>query len=241
MATLVGAHGHALDVLADRGPDHLVHRPVVAEVDDLGPLGLQEPPHDVDGGVVPVEQAGRGDEPDRVDRCVQRGHDLIRRGDCSGGVAVIPMRRDYYNVLLNGEGAVHLACRRRSGRPRQRPLTIQVAERTFWPETWRGVVCRRFDEQPGRLRRAVWLVRGQTLVGLHQFPDPADDLPFNERRVGLDHLAFACSSRAELEAWEVRLNGLGIANGGVVDASYGSGLSCRDPDNIALEFFAPPP
>ena len=29
-------------------------------------------------------------------------------------------------------------------------------------------------------------------------------------------------------------------HGGIVDASYGSGLSFRDPDNIALEFFAPP-
>ena len=45
---------------------------------------------------------------------------------------------------------------------------------------------------------------------------------------------------AELEQWETRLNELGIENGGVVDASYGSGLSFRDPDNIALEFFAPP-
>jgi glyoxylase I family protein len=95
-------------------------------------------------------------------------------------------------------------------------------------------------EEPGPFRRAVWLVGGQTIVGLHQFPDPADTLPFNERRVGLDHLAFACSSRSELEAWEVRLDGLGIANGGVIDAAYGSGLSFRDPDNIALEFFAPP-
>ena len=83
-------------------------------------------------------------------------------------------------------------------------------------------------------------VGGQTLVGLHQFPDPADTLPFNERRLGLDHLAFACATRAELEEWQARLNQLGIANGGVVDAPYGSGLSFRDPDNIALEFFAPP-
>jgi hypothetical protein len=37
-----------------------------------------------------------------------------------------------------------------------------------------------------------------------------------------------------------RLNELGIAHGDIVDASYGSGLSFRDPDNIALEFFAPP-
>jgi hypothetical protein len=37
----------------------------------------------------------------------------------------------------------------------------------------------------------------------------------------------------------VRLEELGVANGGIVDADYGYGLSCRDPDNIALEFFAP--
>ena len=35
------------------------------------------------------------------------------------------------------------------------------------------------------------------------------------------------------------LSELGIDNGGVVDADYGSVLSCRDPDNIALEFFTP--
>jgi hypothetical protein len=35
-------------------------------------------------------------------------------------------------------------------------------------------------------------------------------------------------------------NSLGRAHGGVVDASYGSGLSFRDPDNIALAFFARP-
>jgi catechol-2,3-dioxygenase len=68
----------------------------------------------------------------------------------------------------------------------------------------------------------------------------ADASAFNERRVGLDHLAFACTSRSELEAWAVRLDELGIAHGGVVEADYGSGLSFRDPDNIALEFFAPP-
>jgi catechol-2,3-dioxygenase len=84
----------------------------------------------------------------------------------------------------------------------------------------------------------VWAV-GQTLVGLHQFPDGQAE-PFDERRVGLDHVAFACADRADLQQWESNLNELGIAHGGIVDAPYGSGLSFRDPDNIALEFFAPP-
>ena len=95
------------------------------------------------------------------------------------------------------------------------------------------------DEDTGPFRHVVWAL-GDTLVGLHQFPDPVSDVSFNERRPGLDHLAFACSSRAELEEWEAHLNSLGIEHGGIVDAHYGSGLSFRDPDNIALELFAPP-
>jgi catechol-2,3-dioxygenase len=96
------------------------------------------------------------------------------------------------------------------------------------------------DEDTGPFRHVVWLLGSQTLVGLHQFPDLNSSEPFDERRVGLDHLAFACASRAELAQWEARLNELGIAHGGIVDAAYGSGVSFRDPDNIALEFFAPP-
>lgn len=94
------------------------------------------------------------------------------------------------------------------------------------------------DEDTGPFRHVVWVL-GSTLVGLHEFPDPVKD-DFNERRPGLDHLAFACGDRGELEQWQARLDELGIKHGGIVDAGYGSGLSFRDPDNIALEFFAPP-
>jgi glyoxylase I family protein len=94
------------------------------------------------------------------------------------------------------------------------------------------------DEDTGPFRHVVWAV-GQTLIGLHQFPDGRTE-PFDERHVGLDHVAFACMNRDDLQQWESRLNELNIAHGGIVDASYGSGLSFRDPDNIALEFFAPP-
>ena len=95
------------------------------------------------------------------------------------------------------------------------------------------------DEDTGPFRHVVWLV-GTTLVGLHQFPDPSSTEPFDERRIGLDHLAFQCANRGELEQWEKRLDELGLKHGGIVDAPYGSGLSFRDPDNIALELFAPP-
>ncbi len=94
------------------------------------------------------------------------------------------------------------------------------------------------DEDTGPFRHVVWSI-GSTLVGLHQFPDGKPGT-FDERQPGLDHLAFACASRSELEEWQTQLDSLGIAHGGIVDAGYGSGLSFRDPDNIALEFFAPP-
>ncbi len=95
------------------------------------------------------------------------------------------------------------------------------------------------DEDTGPFHHVVWLLGG-TLLGIHQHSNPSSAEPFDELRPGLDHIAFACANRSELEGWEGRLNELGIAHGGIVDAHYGSGLSFRDPDNIALEFFAPP-
>jgi glyoxylase I family protein len=95
------------------------------------------------------------------------------------------------------------------------------------------------DEDTGPFRHVVWLLGG-TLVGLHQFHDADPGNDFDEHRLGLDHLAFGCADRGELESWQAHLDGLGIKHGGIVDASYGSGLSFRDPDNLPLEFFAPP-
>ena len=50
--------------------DDLAYRTVMAEVDDLGSLGLEEPSHDVDGGVVAVKQTGGGNKTHLVGRAV---------------------------------------------------------------------------------------------------------------------------------------------------------------------------
>jgi len=89
-------------------------------------------------------------------------------------------------------------------------------------------------------RHLVWAFENGTLFGIHQHDREFEGGQFTEFRAGLDHVGFGCASRAELEEWVDRLNGLGIEHGGIVDAPYGSGLSFRDPDGIALEFFAPP-
>ena len=89
-------------------------------------------------------------------------------------------------------------------------------------------------------RHLVWVLDGGTLLGIHQHQRGVPAETFTEFRVGLDHVGFGVANRAELEKWVDRLNALGIGHGGIVDAGYGSGLSFRDPDGIALEFFAPP-
>jgi glyoxylase I family protein len=95
------------------------------------------------------------------------------------------------------------------------------------------------DEDTGPFRHIVYKV-GDTLLGLHGFPDLNSKEPFDERRPGLDHIAFGVPSRDDLVSWATRLDELGVEHGEVKDAGYGSGLSFRDPDNIALEIFAPP-
>ncbi len=76
---------------------------------------------------------------------------------------------------------------------------------------------------------------GHTLLGLR--PVSADS--FDENRTGLDHLSLAVDSRAALEAAVELLDGRGIGHAGIKDIGDGFILEFRDPDNIALELFAP--
>jgi catechol-2,3-dioxygenase len=96
------------------------------------------------------------------------------------------------------------------------------------------------EHTDGGFRHVVFAIGGGMLLGLHEHDGPTPDEDFSEHHVGLDHVGFGCASRDDLQAWVDRLSELGVAHGGIVDAPYGSGLSFRDPDGIALEFFAPP-
>lgn len=78
---------------------------------------------------------------------------------------------------------------------------------------------------------------GGGLLGLR--PVASDGDRFDEDRVGLDHISFALSSRAEVDAAAAELDMLGVAHSGVKDIGVAVLLEFRDPDNIALELFAP--
>ena len=67
------------------------------------------------------------------------------------------------------------------------------------------------DEDTGPFRHVVWLIGG-TLLGLHQFHDDDPGSDFDEHRLGLDHVAFGCADRAELEQWQAHLESIGVGH-----------------------------
>ena len=95
------------------------------------------------------------------------------------------------------------------------------------------------DEQTrhalGFLYGGVIYNMGAGLLGLR--PVGADT--FDENRVGLDHLAFAVPSKADLDSAASHLDDLGIDHEPVKDIGPIYILEFRDPDNIALELTAP--
>lgn len=76
------------------------------------------------------------------------------------------------------------------------------------------------------------------IVGLLHHRGQSDGA-FDERRAGLDHLAFAVAERAELDDWQARFVELGVPHSPVTDdpSGMGTALVFRDPDNIQLELW----
>jgi glyoxylase I family protein len=96
------------------------------------------------------------------------------------------------------------------------------------------------DEEGGEFHHTVFALEGGMLFGLHTHQGRESGDRADEHRTGVDHISFGLDGTAELEQWRDRLDELGIAHGGIKKAHYGSGVSFRDPDNIALEFFIAP-
>ncbi len=53
---LVARHGDSVRILLDRSVHHILHTAVVPQVDHLGAGALDDPPHDVDRRVMPIEK-----------------------------------------------------------------------------------------------------------------------------------------------------------------------------------------
>jgi glyoxylase I family protein len=85
----------------------------------------------------------------------------------------------------------------------------------------------------------IFVLPSGVILALHAHVATDSAHRFDEGRPGLDHIGFSCADRDELERLEARLDELGIQHGSIADDELGHGLSFRDPDNIALEFWAP--
>lgn len=90
-------------------------------------------------------------------------------------------------------------------------------------------------EQLSFLYGGVIYQLGNTLLGLR----PVASDTFDENRVGLDHVAFTVASKQVLDDAVTLLDSRGVIHAGVKDIGSGHILEFRDPDNIALELFAP--
>jgi len=83
----------------------------------------------------------------------------------------------------------------------------------------------------------IYQLPGGSLLGLRPVADGSDT--FDENRTGLDHVSFGVGSKNDLQAAADKLDGLGVAHGEIKDIGAGFLLEFRDPDNTALELFAP--
>ena len=81
---------------------------------------------------------------------------------------------------------------------------------------------------------------GGTAFGLR---GPSEETPrgdkFNPHRVGMDHIALACTDQSELERVADALSAAGIENTGAKrDETLGKDyIAFKDPDRIAWEFY----
>jgi catechol-2,3-dioxygenase len=64
---------------------------------------------------------------------------------------------------------------------------------------------------------------------------------FDERRVGLDHLAFQIDTVEELQAWAARCAELGVPSAPIVESPFGSHLNIRGPEHLAVELLVMKP
>jgi glyoxylase I family protein len=70
--------------------------------------------------------------------------------------------------------------------------------------------------------------------------DQHSDEPFNERRAGMDHVAFDVGAVRDVEALKARYAELGVQHSEINQRGDSAVITLRDPDNIQIEVFGGP-
>src|SRR5581483_2912401 len=63
---LIGAHGDRIRILLNGGTYDIRYAAVMTQVDHFRPVGLQQAPYHIDGGIVAIEERSRGNEAHRT-------------------------------------------------------------------------------------------------------------------------------------------------------------------------------
>lgn len=117
-------------------------------------------------------------------------------------------------------------------------LTVTDAQRSAqWYQTLLGEATVIHREAPGWKRiRMQW--PGGLVIGVTQHEATSRDDVFDCTRVGLDHIGITCADETEVQQWQAHMDAVGIHHGPLEDVPYGWAITARDPDDIAVEFFA---
>jgi glyoxylase I family protein len=137
-------------------------------------------------------------------------------------------------------------------RPRIHHVALTVTDidtSVSWYENVFGIRYRRDVPHEGGTGKLLADDNRELMIVLHRH-DSNDGSLFAETSAGLDHTGFLVPTRADLQAWQAHLEAHGVTRcataskpltqSPITDEDYGSVLVFRDPDNIQLEFFAPP-
>ena len=118
-------------------------------------------------------------------------------------------------------------------------FTVRDADRSaaFYRDLLGMQVLMEGDEEEVKFRILAHPQSGW-VIGVRQYPGRPDG-EFSEFRTGLDHFAFTVETRAELEAWQARLEEQGVPHTPIAETPIGTVIVFRDPDNIQLEFWLP--
>jgi len=93
------------------------------------------------------------------------------------------------------------------------------------------------EDTEGRGRKVVLLHSGNLYRLVLSYHQANDGEPFSKFQTGFDHLAFTVTDRAELEAWERRLEEMGVDHSPIKEGATGWLITFRDPDNIQFEMY----
>jgi glyoxylase I family protein len=129
-------------------------------------------------------------------------------------------------------------------------LTVRDLEASIdWYGQVFGIHYQMDAPHPGGFAQLLSDDAWQLVIVLHRH-DANSGETFLESRTGLDHAGFVVPTREDLVAWQSHLEEHGVVRAEaadrpltqspIADEPYGSVLVFRDPDNIQLEFFAPP-